>query len=336
MLATILALLIWVCLAVYLVLGGADYGAGILECFNTRELRDQQEELVAEAMGPVWEANHIWLILIVVALFVGFPGVFQILVTSLHIPLLMILLGVMLRGTAFTFRHYDPIASPGFRRIYSWCFAISSVWTSIWLGILGASLHRGHINLTAADFHTVYVAPWWGFYPLSVGVFLACLFAFLASVFLTGESDSPALQHTYQKKAQVSLLLAVVTGGFVFASSWWEGNGFAVQFLQHSFSLTCLIFATLSLPGLWWLTQQHKTFAMRLLAVLQVLSILGGWLAVCGVAFLVTSEGPVTPWDAAAPDSTLKQLLLALAVGSFLIVPSLAFLFWVFKKKMFR
>ena len=90
-------------LLLYVLLGGADFGGGILELFT----RGKASDIVSKAIAPVWEANHVWLILVIVILFVGFPPVYSTVLTTLHIPILLALIGIIFRGSAFTFRHYD-------------------------------------------------------------------------------------------------------------------------------------------------------------------------------------------------------------------------------------
>lgn len=87
----------------YTLLGGADFGAGIIEVFTGKK----GEKAISKAIAPVWEANHVWLILVIVIIFMGFPRVYTVLSTALHIPLFIMLLGIIFRGTAFTFRYYD-------------------------------------------------------------------------------------------------------------------------------------------------------------------------------------------------------------------------------------
>src|SRR3972149_1057124 len=98
-----------VSIILYCLLAGADFGAGILEFFKGPTHREKQSELITHAMSPVWEANHVWLILVVVILFNGFPKAFSVLSITYHIPLTVMLVGVILRGCAFTFRHYDAV-----------------------------------------------------------------------------------------------------------------------------------------------------------------------------------------------------------------------------------
>ena len=94
-------------LVAYLLMGGADFGGGAWDLLARGARRDAQRALVADAIGPIWEANHVWLILVVVLLFTCFPTGFARITTVLHVPLTLMLVGIVLRGSAFTFRAYD-------------------------------------------------------------------------------------------------------------------------------------------------------------------------------------------------------------------------------------
>src|SRR5213080_5438277 len=120
MLALII-LILGVSFVLYTLLGGADFGAGIVETFAGRK----EERTISRAIAPVWEANHVWLILAVVILFTGFPAVYASLSWVLHIPLMLLLLGIIMRGSAFTFRHYD-VHQGRLHKYYSFLFRISS------------------------------------------------------------------------------------------------------------------------------------------------------------------------------------------------------------------
>ena len=106
-LPVILAGLIAVSLNAYVLFGGADFGGGVWDLLATGPRRDRQREVISHAIGPIWEANHVWLILAIVLTFSCFPPVFARLGTVLHIPLSLMLVGIVLRGSAFTFRTYD-------------------------------------------------------------------------------------------------------------------------------------------------------------------------------------------------------------------------------------
>jgi cytochrome d ubiquinol oxidase subunit II len=99
----VLAVALWA----YTVTGGADYGVGILESLSPRHERPRLRTLAEKAIAPIWEANHIWIILALVIVFVAYPKVHVSITTRLQVPLLLMLAGIVLRGTAFTFRYYD-------------------------------------------------------------------------------------------------------------------------------------------------------------------------------------------------------------------------------------
>jgi len=327
----LLILFIAASLLLYILLGGSDFGAGIVELFPARGLRQARKDVINRAMGPVWEANHIWLILIVVILFVGFPKIFATLMISLHVPFLALLVGIVVRGTVFTFRHYDAIQEPVSQRAYTWLFGLSSLWSALWLGIIVASLTRGLIDPGATDVWRAYFAPWWGVYPLTVGVFVACIFAFLASVFLTGETSDEALQRRFRRDAAVFNVSLIAAGGGVFAASFTERPGLFRLFLGHPLAMASLILATLLFVMLWRFVSRRQVMLTRIVASGQVVLILAGWWVLHAPNPVITVDGPLSFHEQAAPPATLRQLVIALLVGSIFIFPSLAFLLRVFK-----
>ncbi|WII71896.1 cytochrome d ubiquinol oxidase subunit II [Bdellovibrio sp. 22V] len=329
----ILLFFIGASLLLYVLLGGADYGAGVLELLPTRRHREAQRELINEAMGPVWEANHMWLILIVVILFMGFPSVFTTLMTSLHLPMVALLLGIVVRGCAFTFRHYDAIKGETSQKIYTMLFGVSSLWTAMWLGIIAASLDRGLINPEARTFFEAYIAPWWGRYPFLMGVFVVCIFSFLASVYLIGEAKEPGLQKFFARRGMVLNYLVVFAGALVFSASADERTPLHREFFRNEYSVGCMVLATLLFFALWFFVSKRNTLWVRLIAGGQISLILLGWYFLHAPNALLTRQGPLSFYAAAAPTATLLQLVIALLVGSLFIFPSLFYLLKVFKTK---
>ncbi len=119
---------LWLAILFYLLLGGADFGAGIIELFTSKKNRPQTRKTLYKAIGPIWEANHMWLIIAIVILFVGFPVIYATMSIYLHIPLALMLLGIVARGTAFAFRHYDAVVDD-MQEIYNRIFGYSSLIT---------------------------------------------------------------------------------------------------------------------------------------------------------------------------------------------------------------
>src|SRR5207245_9442326 len=176
-LADWLAGVIFVALNAYAVLGGADFGGGVWDLLALGPRRERQRELVAEAIGPVWEANHVWLILAIVLLFTCFPPAFARVGTLLHIPLSLVLIGIVLRGSAFTFWRYGPDEQ---QRQWGGVFAIASLMTPVLLGTAAGAIASGTLGdggRESGDFYAMYVAPWLNQFPLSVGLFALVAFA---------------------------------------------------------------------------------------------------------------------------------------------------------------
>jgi cytochrome bd ubiquinol oxidase subunit II len=268
-----------------------------------------------------------------VILFMGFPTIFTTLMVSLHIPMLALLAGIVVRGTAFTFRHYDAVQEPKSQRVYTVLFSVSSLWTAVWLGIIVASLNRGIIDPAARDVWTAYVAPWWGLYPLSVGMFVACIFVFLACVYLIDETTDEALAKRFRGHAAVFNCLVIAAGATVFVTSLGERESLPVTFFKNPWTLGVMGVASLLFVALWFFITSHRVWLTRVVAAGQVGLILLGWWLLYAPNAMVTATGSLNFYQVAAPDATLRQLVWALLIGSCFIFPSLIFLLRVFKLK---
>src|SRR6187551_3044439 len=144
MMLYVVIVFLYLAILMYIILGGADFGAGIIEIFTSKKNIKRTRKTLYHAIGPIWEANHMWLIIAIVILFVGFPSIYSLLSTHLHIPLVIMLLGITARGTAFVFRHYDAVRD-GMQKVYNRVFVVSSVVTPLFLGILAGSTVAGRI-----------------------------------------------------------------------------------------------------------------------------------------------------------------------------------------------
>ncbi len=319
-------------LFLYCLLGGADFGAGVLELFLGKERRAAQRDIIGKAMSPVWEANHMWLILMVVILFVGFPAVYARVSVNLHIPLTAMLLGVIARGTSFTFRHYDAVKD-GAQRGYTGIFVFSSVWTPLFLGVTMGALVPGGIDAAPANYVAGYIDPWLRPFPLALGVFTVCLFTFLAAVYLIGESPAGELRRSFKRKVFWSALAAVASGGLVFAAAAWDGIPLFQRFLATRTATTTMLVASLLFPWLVIAVVRDWIWSARMIVGAQVALILAGWLRVQYpvLVHMPEASGNLTLFNAHAPVATLNQLAGALVIGSVFILPALIYLFRVFK-----
>jgi len=314
----------------YILFGGADYGAGILEFFKGKQVRKEQREVIARAIGPVWEVNHVWLVLIVVILFMGFPGLYTLITTYLHIPVLLALIGIILRGTTFAFRSYDSIRDST-QNLYSALFTLSSALTPFWLGVTAGALVAGKLDPGATRFFDAYVMPWANGFCFFMGLFTSSLFAFLASVYLIGETKQSHLKQIFRQRARGFSQLSFVLGTGVLLLSWWEAPHFFERFINSWISLTAFGLGTLSLYPVSICIREEKIALSRFFCGFQVFQILLGWFAAQYPVAVFIKNGSYPFKDFAAPTPTLFQLVVALTFGSFTIIPAIIYLLIIFK-----
>ena len=317
----------------YCLLGGADFGAGIVELTARGESKERTKNLVSESMAPIWEANHMWLIITVVILFNAFPDIYTRVSISLYIPLILLLVGIVLRGTAFTFRHYDAIKDES-QKVYSKIFSYSSLIVTFFFGLVIGALISGKIAITPADFYEGYITPWFNIFSISVGIFLCTLFSFIASVYLIGDSTEKSIREEFITKAKHTTISMVVSGGFVFTASYIENVDLVTQFFSHPVSITLIVLATIGLPVLWITLGKGLIWYSRIIAGAQLLFVLGGFYAIYFPTIVKIKDGTsLTLFNSAAPEITLNYLGWALIIGSFIIFPSLFYLLDIFKFK---
>lgn len=321
---------------IYCLLGGADFGAGIIELTSGKKTKLLTRGLVSEAMAPIWEANHVWLIIAVVILFNGFPNVYSQLLISLSIPVILLLVGIILRGTAFTFRHYDAVKDNS-QKVYSKVFELSSFIVPFFFGMVVGAIISGKITPTPSTFYEGYIAPWFNLFSFAIGFFVVSIFAYIAAVFLISESKDAVSIKTFIGKSKRTIVAMVVSGSFVFASSLIEKVNFFERFIGNNLSLAAMVLATATLPVLWKVLGKGLKWPSRILAGSQLFFILAAFYAVYFPTLVRLKEGAdLTFYNSAAPEITLSYLSYALIAGSFFIFPSLFYLMKVFKaeKKM--
>ncbi len=329
-LPNVLAGLIVVALNAYVLLGGADFGGGVWDLLAFGPRRSSQRALIAEAIGPIWEANHVWLILVIVLLFTCFPSAFAELSTTLHIPLSLMLIGIVLRGSAFTFRthHGEDSAMPLY---WGRVFAMASAVTPVFLGICLGAVASGAVPRTdGTDFFGGFIAPWLTPFCLAVGALTLTLFAFLAAVYLTVEARDIALQEDFRRRALAAAVAVFVAAGITLAVAMQSAPLVARGLTASAWALPLHVvtgLAALGAIGALWVRRYRVA---RLAAAAQVSLILWGW-ALGQYPYLVPPT--VTIAEAAAAPLTLTLVLWALAGGALVLFPSLAYLFRVFKRQ---
>jgi cytochrome d ubiquinol oxidase subunit II len=315
-------------LTFYALMGGADYGGGVWDLLAWGPRARMQRELIAYAIGPIWEANHVWLILVIVILFTAFPSAFAAIATALHIPLTLMLLGIVLRGSAFTFRTYDTQQEDNAQRRWGRIFAVASLVTPILLGVTLGAIASGSIHLKKGYVINDFISPWLAPFPFAVGLFALALFAFLAAVYLTLETNDRELQEDFRKRALASAVTVGLMALGVFMLSDTGAplirQGLSKSWWTWPLQIVTGIMAVSAIFSLWI----RKFQVARICTVGQVTSILWGW-AFAQFPYLVIPD--ITISNAAAPSVTLNLLLIALLAGALLLFPSFYYLFRVFK-----
>ena len=309
---TIFRTIIVLALNAYVLTGGADFGGGVWDLLARGPRRAAQRALIASQIGPIWEANHVWLILVVVMLFTAFPAAFATLGIVLHIPLSLMLIGIVLRGSSFVFRSYgarDDATQQRWGRV----FAMASVLTPVLLGVIVGAIASGAAGaagdrLAAArdvSFASVYLAPWLSPFSLAMGALALAMFAFLAAVYLALATDDAALREDFRRRAlgAEAVMFVAAFGGLAVAhvtaprvSGALIGNS-AVALLALS--------AVAAVAAIWavW-TRRWRT--ARIAAALQVSLILWGWVLV---------QYPFGPTIGSAVNVTLMTYVDTCAIG---------------------
>jgi cytochrome bd ubiquinol oxidase subunit II len=320
----------------YVIFGGADFGAGIIEMFTSPRNRSRTRSMLYHAIGPIWEANHMWLIIAIVILFVGFPRIYSEMSVYLHIPLAIMLLGIIARGTAFIFRHYDAIQDRT-HHAYNRIFVISSFITPLFLGVLAGSAVSGKIDHRANNFAEAYIFGWLNVFSLSVGLFTVALCGFLAAVYLIAEADDENDRLRFVRKARFMNIASFACGGIVFLAALIDDVPLVNWVFGNVVGAASVILATASLWVLWYFVKKKDIWIPRITASFQVTMILLALTFAHFPDFIILKEGTnLSLVNDQAPEQTMYALGTALLLGSIFILPALFYLYYSFKKVELR
>ncbi|WP_442795357.1 cytochrome d ubiquinol oxidase subunit II [Pelobium manganitolerans] len=324
---------LWTSILLYLILGGADFGAGILELFTSDANKTKTRKTMYRAIGPIWEANHMWLIIAIVILFVGFPSIYTTMSTFMHIPLVLMLLGIIARGTAFTFRHYDAVKDE-MQKIYNPIFVYSSFVTPLFLGIIAGSTVTRSINPQANNFLDAYIFSWLNAFSFAVGLFTVAICGFLAAVFIIGQTQEQSERERFIRKAKAFNIMAVLSGAVVFGVSFIEDIPLTTWVFGSWPGVAAFILATISVIVLWYIWHKPYTNTMRFLAGFQVSMILfiTTWEHYPNIVLLKNGDA-LSLLEEQGNAKTIDALAWALLLGSIFILPTLVYLIYSFQKK---
>ncbi|MGY1712538.1 cytochrome d ubiquinol oxidase subunit II [Geodermatophilus sp. SYSU D00758] len=322
--------LLWLGVVAYVVFGGADFGAGIWDLLAGRGDRGRRRrDLIEHVIGPVWEANHVWLIFAIVIAWTAFPLAFASAAATLIIPLTLAAVGIIFRGSAFVFRKSVSIGRS--EQVFGILFAASSLLTPFFLGTVAGALASGRIPF--GGFGDV-LTSWTNPTSLFAGTAAVLICAYLAAVYLTGDARRAGereLAEWFRIRALVTGVLtgAVAAAGLLVLARDAEElliglTGVALPFAVASVAAGVASLALLAL---------RRYTAVRLTAAGAVTLLLVAWAA--GQYPNILEPG-VTVEEAAATDEVLLAVLISLAVGAVLLVPSLVWLYVLFQREESR
>jgi cytochrome bd ubiquinol oxidase subunit II len=304
------------------VFGGADFGAGFWTLLaRGGERGHRARALIAWAIGPVWESNHVWLIFVLVVLWTGFPEAFASIMSTLFIPLSLAALGIVLRGAGFAFHRVAARASA--RRLSVGAFALSSVLTPFFMGAVAGAVASGRVPIGNAKGDPV--TSWLNPVSLLIGVLFVAAGAYLAAVFLVSDarrSGSAELERYFTVRALGAAAAAgviAVAGIFVLHSdARYIYDGLTSDGLPLVIGSAACGVAALAL--LW----RGARRGVRELAVGAVAAVIWGWGA-AQYPYLLPEK--LTIEDGAAASNTLTALLVVFAIAVVVVVPALALLY---------
>jgi cytochrome bd ubiquinol oxidase subunit II len=328
--ADAVAVVLWIGVTMYAVFGGADFGAGLWSLLSGAGDRGRRpRELIDWAIGPVWEANHVWLIFVLVVLWTGFPSAFEAVFSTLFIPLSLAALGVVLRGAGFAF-HHNARRARG-RLLAERLFGLASVLTPFFLGTVVGAIAGGRVPVGNATGDPV--TSWVNPLSLVIGALFTATGAYLSAVFLVSDARrarAPDLERYFGTRALVS---AVVTGAvaalglfmlhrdarYVFDGLTGDG-GLALVILSAVCGISVLV-----------LLRRRAERGARVLAVGAVASVVWGW-AIAQHPYLLPKE--LTISAGAAPSATLTGLLVVFGVAVLLVIPAFALLYMLAQRSL--
>jgi cytochrome d ubiquinol oxidase subunit II len=318
-------------LTLYALLGGADFGAGVWEFNTAMRAPEKERALIYRAIGPVWEANHVWLIFVLVALFSAFPVAFAALSRALWVPLLLALVGIVFRGVGFAFRSY---AADSVREKAFWgaVFALASTAAPFFLGAAAGAIASGRLEVTEnGEFRGHHLLGWISPVSIFCAFFAVGICAYLAATYLTREArlaGDPALADLWRRRALgTGIWMGILSAGGLGiiaadAPDLWEGfrtrawPAVVASFIGGNFSI--------------WALWRRRFTGAAFGAAAAAGSIVLGW---CLAQYPAIVPPAITVQSAAAPREVLWILLAAIGAGALLVIPSFVLLLQLFKGK---
>jgi cytochrome d ubiquinol oxidase subunit II len=322
------AAILWTGATLYAVFGGADFGGGLWDLIAGDATRGERPRAtIQRSLTPVWEANHVWLIFILVVLWTAFPEAFGAIMSTLYVPLALAAVGIVLRGAGFAFR--KSIRSLEARRAMGAAFALSSVLTPFFMGAVVGAIAAGNVPAEGnGDAFSSWLAP----LPLLTGALFVATGAYLAAVFLVVDAHRAGDKEMEGYFARRALLAGLGAGVLALAGiiALRAEARYAYERLIVE-GLPLLIVSVLCGFGVLALLLQRGRRGLRPLAVGAVVAVIWGW-GVAQFPYLLPTSLRIT--ESAAPDPTLDAVLIVFLAAALVVLPSLGLLYWLTQREL--
>jgi cytochrome d ubiquinol oxidase subunit II len=320
--------ILWVGATFYALFGGADFGGGFWDLVAGGAERGQRpREVIQRSLTPVWEANHVWLIFILVILWTAFSPAFSAIFTTLYVPIALAALGIVLRGAGFAFR--KSVVGPRERRAMGATFAISSLLTPFFMGTVVGAIAAGNVP---ADGNGDAFSSWTGPLPLLIGAMFVATGAYLAAVFLVGDARRAGDEEMERYFERRALAAAVVAGAFAAAGLVALRSEARYVFDRLvAEGLPLVILSLLCGAALLVVLLRGGRRPLRPLAAGAVIALVWGW-GVAQFPYLLPTSLRVD--EAAAPAATMTIVFVVFAVAAVVVIPSLALLYTLAQKDL--
>jgi cytochrome bd ubiquinol oxidase subunit II len=320
--ADAVAAVLWVGVTLYAVFGGADFGSGLWALISDRgERGTRARALIDWAIGPVWEANHVWLIFMLVTLWTAFPEAFSSITSTLFIPLCLAALGIVLRGAGFAFHRIAK--RRGGRRLAEAAFAVASVLTPFFMGTVVGAVASGRVPIGNAEGDPV--TSWLNGVSVLLGALFVAAGAYLAAVFLVSDARRFGDDDLVTYFTRRALGAAVVAGALAIAGIFVLRDD--ARYLYDGLTSEGLPLVLLSLVcglGALLLLWRRVARGVRPLAVAAVVAVIWGWGA-AQYPYLLPQT--LTIEQGAGASETLTAVLVVFGIAVVVVLPALALLF---------
>ncbi len=333
--ADICAVILWVGATFYALFGGADFGGGFWDLVaGGAERGERPRALIQRSLTPVWEANHVWLIFILVVLWTAFPPAFSAVMTTLYVPIALAALGIVLRGSGFAFR--KSIEGLAGRRAAGATFAISSLLTPFFMGAVAGAIASGNVP---GDGNGAPFSSWLAPLPLLTGAMFVASGAYLSAVFLIGDAGRAGegeMQRYFARRALAAAAVAGVAAAFGLVELHAEARYIFDRLIDEGLPLVILsALCGIGVLALLLSAARRPIAAsphlLRPLSAGAVIAVIWGW-GVAQFPYLIPTSLKIA--QSAAPPDTLSSVIVVFIVAAILVLPSLGLLYWLSQKEL--